>query len=107
MNGDYVCHFGTSSGYSCGTVVSTNHDPYYSVCGWWLGCDNRWVKVESSTLESCGGDSGGPWFNNRTAYGVHSGSDNGSDCSASGTDYATFTAMDDVLRDLDLTFATN
>ncbi|MBC8195211.1 MAG: hypothetical protein ISR42_01000 [Acidimicrobiia bacterium] len=34
MNGDYVCHFGTSSGYSCGTVVSTNHDPYYSVCGW-------------------------------------------------------------------------
>ncbi|MBC8195212.1 MAG: trypsin-like serine protease [Acidimicrobiia bacterium] len=58
-------------------------------------------------MESCGGDSGGPWFNNRTAYGVHSGSDNGSDCSASGTDYATFTAMDDVLRDLDLTFATN
>ena len=104
MQGDFVCHFGTSSGFSCGTVVSTTHDPGYDVCGWWLGCDNRWVKVEGSTLKSCGGDSGGPWFQDRIAYGVHSGS-SGSDCTAAGTDYATFTAMDDVLRDLDLDLA--
>ena len=107
MNGDYVCHFGISSGYSCGTVVKTNHDPSYPACGWWLGCDNRWVKVEGPTLKSCSGDSGGPWFLVFTAYGVHSGSDNSSDCTAAGTDFATFTAMDDVLRDLDLTYATS
>ena len=106
MQGDFVCRFGVASGFSCGVVVSTNYDPSYDVCGWWLGCDNRWVKVESSTLKSCGGDSGGPWFQGRTAYGVHSGSDNASDCTAGGTEFAIFTAMDDVLRDLDLELAT-
>lgn len=107
MKGDYVCHFGTSSGYSCGTVVSTTHDPSYAACGWWLGCDNRWVKVEGPTLKACGGDSGGPWFQDRTAYGIHSGSNKGGDCTAAGTQYATFTAMDDILRDLELDLATS
>ena len=108
MQGDYVCHFGISSGDSCGWVVSTNFDPGYGVCGWWLGCDNRWVKVVGSNLEACAGDSGGPWYSNRTAYGVNSGTDSGgiSDCTASGTAYAIFTAMDDVLGSLGLTFAT-
>ena len=106
MQGDFVCHFGVASGFSCGVVVSTNFDPSYDVCGWWLGCDNRWVKVEGSRLKACGGDSGGPWFKGRTAYGVHSGSDQGGDCTAEGTDFAVFTAMDDVLRDLDLELAT-
>ena len=108
MQGDFVCHFGVASGFSCGTVVSTNFDPSYDVCGWWLGCDNRWVKVEGSTLKACYGDSGGPWFQDRTAYGVQSGADKdgASDCTAAGTEYAIFTAMDDVLRDLDLELAT-
>ena len=108
MQGDYVCHFGVASGFSCGTVVSTNFDPSYDVCGWWLGCDNRWVKVEGPTLKSCGGDSGGPWFNGRIAYGIQSGTDTGgkNDCTAAGTEFATFTAMNDVLRDLDLELAT-
>lgn len=108
MQGDFVCHFGVASGFSCGVVVSTNFDPSYDVCGWWLGCDNRWVKVEGSTLKACYGDSGGPWFQGRTAYGVQSGADidGASDCTAAGTEYAIFTAMDDVLRDLDLELAT-
>lgn len=109
MKGDYLCHFGTSSGYSCGTVVSTNFDPSYDACGWWLGCDNRWVKVEGPTLKACGGDSGGPWFQLRTAYGIMSGTNKGggSDYTAAGTEYATFTAMDDILRDLNLELATS
>jgi len=94
MNGAYVCHFGTSSGYSCGTVVSITHDPRYSVCNWLVGCNNIWIRVEGPSLKACGGDSGGPWFNWRTAYGIHSGSDNGANCSTSGTNHASFMAID-------------
>ena len=107
MEGDYVCHFGIKSGYSCGEVVSTTHDPNYGICGS-DGCDHRWVKVEGETLKACSGDSGGPWFQDRTAYGIMSGTENGgeNDCTPEGTDYATFTAMDDILRELDLELAT-
>ena len=104
MDGSYVCHFGIASGYSCGTVVSINHDPRYERCSW--DCDDIWVKVEGPTLKSCSGDSGGPWFLGRIAYGVHSGSDNASDCTTSGTDFATFTAIDNVLWHLGLELAT-
>ncbi len=106
MKGHFVCHFGIKSGYSCGSVVSTTHDPNYDICGS-DGCDHMWVRVEGASLKSCGGDSGGPWFLVRTAYGIHSGSNKGSDCTAEGTDYATFTAMDDILRDLNLELATS
>lgn len=55
-----------------------------------------------------GGDSGGPWFQDRTAYGIMSGTDSpgSNDCTAEGTDFAMFTAMDDILGDLDLELAT-
>ena len=82
--------------------------PDYDECGW-FGCDNIWVRVEGPSLEGCGGDSGGPFFNYRTAYGVLSGTDSAgsSDCTASGTAYVTFTAMDDVLDELNVTLATS
>ncbi|MDE0066692.1 MAG: hypothetical protein OXN44_07450, partial [Acidimicrobiaceae bacterium] len=107
MDGDYVCHFGISSGYSCGTVVSITHDPRYNECTN-KDCDDIWVKIEGPTLKACGGDSGGPWFQDRTAYGIMNGTDKGgkSDCTAAGTEYATFMTMDDVLRELDLELAT-
>ncbi|MYH87538.1 MAG: hypothetical protein F4125_02760 [Acidimicrobiaceae bacterium] len=108
MQGDYVCHFGISSGYSCGTVVATDHDPRYDACSN-KDCDNIWVKVEGETLESCDGDSGGPWFQDRTAYGIHSGADRSNksgNCLVPGTGYATFTAIDDILGDMNLELAT-
>ncbi len=106
MQGDFVCHFGVKSGYSCGFVASTTHDPNYDICGS-DGCEHMWIRVEGASLKSCGGDSGGPWFQVRTAYGIHSGSNQGGDCTAEGTDYATFTAMDDILESLDLELATS
>ena len=107
MLGDFVCHFGISSGYSCGYVVSITFDPGYDACSD-KDCDDIWVKVEGETLKACRGDSGGPWFQDRTAYGIYSGQDtSGSDdCTAAGTSFAVFTAMDDVLRELDLELAT-
>lgn len=108
MNGDYVCHYGIASNYSCGTVTSVYFDPdYQPECGWW-GCHNIWVKVEGPSLEACNQDSGGPWFQYRTAYGVHSGSDTpgGGNCSAAGTQHAVFMAMDTVLVRLDVDFVT-
>ena len=105
MLGDYVCHFGVSTGYSCGTVVSTTHDPNYAICGS-DGCDHIWVRVAGPTLKSCGYDSGGPWFQDRTAYGIHSGSSRSGGCLVPGNGYATFTAMDDILSELNLELAT-
>ncbi len=104
MLGHYVCHFGIKSGFSCGNVVNTSYSPNYDVCD--DVCDDIWVKVEGETLRACGGDSGGPWFQDRTAYGIHSGSDKGGDCTAEGTKRAFFNAIDDILSDLDLELAT-
>lgn len=108
MNGDYVCHRGIASGTSCGNVTSVYHDPNYQPeCGWW-GCSNIWVRVEGPSLEGCKGDSGGPFYNWRTAYGVLSGTDSAGNttCTASGTSHVTFTAMDHVLVRLGVEFAT-
>lgn len=75
MVGDYVCHFGITTGYSCG-VIQTIH--YQSVGCNGVACDPVWVRVEGSNLECAGGDSGGPWFNANTAYGLlHSGASSG------------------------------
>jgi hypothetical protein len=36
-------------------------------------CSAVWIKVGGSSLECYGGDSGGPWFNAGTAYGIYKG----------------------------------
>ncbi|MDX1659560.1 MAG: S1 family peptidase [Nitriliruptorales bacterium] len=68
--GTYVCHYGRSSGYSCGYI----YDSYMSVTFKWNG---QWVTasnmVEVDRGKSVGGDSGGPWFYSDRAFGIHHG----------------------------------
>ncbi len=105
MMGRYVCSFGISSGRSCGTVTSIDHDPGHDNCQyWWNDCDDIWVKVEESngsSIETCGGDSGGPVFVGRTAYGIISTSQN-VDCNGSPS-YFSFFPIDEAERILDVT----
>jgi hypothetical protein len=75
MVGDFVCHWGIATGYSCGTVITIH---YVSVDCNGVPCDPVWVRVEGSGLACYFGDSGGPFFRVTTAYGImHSGSFSG------------------------------
>jgi streptogrisin C len=70
MVGDFACHYGWTTGYSCGTIQSIT---YSSIGG---GCNGQtcaavYARVTGSTLNTGGGDSGGPWFSAGRAYGVH------------------------------------
>ena len=52
--GEWVCKYGKTTGYACGTIVDKQFD----------GVN---VRVNTGVQE---GDSGGPWFWNNTAYGT-------------------------------------
>jgi streptogrisin C len=65
--GDYVCHYGRYGGYDCSDV----HDKKVSVTdedGYHL---KKLVEVEDDITVN--GDSGGPWFLENNAGGIHSG----------------------------------
>ncbi|MBW0007054.1 MAG: hypothetical protein JO335_04990 [Sphingomonas sp.] len=67
--GDFVCHYGESSGYSCATVELTDYAPPGDLCGG--PCSPTWVTVKGP---SCiGGDSGGPVFSGSVAFGIAKG----------------------------------
>ncbi len=67
--GDFVCHYGESSGYSCATVELTDYAPPGELCGG--PCSPTWVTVKGP---SCiGGDSGGPVFSGGVAFGIAKG----------------------------------
>ncbi len=53
--GDWVCKYGWTTGYGCGTVATTSQD----------GIN---VRLDNMIVDN--GDSGGPWFVNTTAYGT-------------------------------------
>jgi len=68
--GEFVCKFGITTGYTCGTIVSTNYAP----TDYLPGATADFVKVDSSSQDQGEpGDSGGPWFSGETAYGLMSG----------------------------------
>lgn len=71
--GDYVCHRGKATGYSCGNIESTNYQPTWTNACPGTTCSSVWIKVSGSSLECYPGDSGGPWFNAYTAYGIYKG----------------------------------
>lgn len=53
--GNRVCHYGASTGYSCGTVAELNAEI--------TGYPGTWIYVKTDTSKGCaGGDSGGPVF---------------------------------------------
>ena len=67
--GDFVCHYGESSGYSCATVELTDYAPPGDLCGG--PCSPTWVTVKGPSCIP--GDSGGPVFSGEVAFGVAKG----------------------------------
>jgi hypothetical protein len=77
--GEFVCHYGESSGYSCSTVELTDYAPPGQLCGG--PCSPTWVTVKGPSCVP--GDSGGPVFSGDVAYGIAKGinRDDGGRCS--------------------------
>lgn len=71
--GNAVCHRGSASGYSCGTVQSTTYQPTYANACPGTTCASVWITVGGANLACYPGDSGGPWFNCQTAFGIYKG----------------------------------
>lgn len=67
--GDFVCHYGESSGYSCAEVELTDYAPPDDLCGG--PCEPTWVTVQGPTCIP--GDSGGPVFSGGIAFGIAKG----------------------------------
>lgn len=67
--GDFVCHRGESSGYSCAEVELVDFAPAGDLCGG--ACLPTWITVAGPNCR--GGDSGGPVFSGTTAFGVVKG----------------------------------
>ncbi|HEX6783180.1 MAG TPA: hypothetical protein VF098_00795 [Sphingomicrobium sp.] len=67
--GDFVCHYGESSGYSCATVELTDYAPPGDLCGG--PCFPTWVTVRGPGCLP--GDSGGPVFSGEIAFGIAKG----------------------------------
>ena len=58
--GTWVCKYGITTGYTCGYIESNTYNGY-------------WVLVGRTGYNlSEPGDSGGPWFSGKYAYGIHS-----------------------------------
>jgi hypothetical protein len=67
--GDFVCHRGERTGYTCGEVELIDYAPPGDLCGG--PCAASWVTVAGP---GCGGgDSGGPVFAGDTAFGIMKG----------------------------------
>ena len=67
--GDFVCHYGESSGYSCSMVELTDYAPPGELCGG--PCSPTWVTVKGPGCIP--GDSGGPVFSGEIAFGIAKG----------------------------------
>jgi hypothetical protein len=67
--GDFVCHRGERTGYSCALVELTDFAPAGDLCGG--ACLPTWVTVAGPTCK--GGDSGSPVFIGTTAMGIVKG----------------------------------
>ena len=85
--GNYICHYGKTTGQSCGTVYQIDYKPEYAgACGTQT-CNDVFVTVKGPDLACSGGDSGGPWFAWNTAWGINKGGSstgtNPGDCSLS------------------------
>jgi len=70
--GRFVCKYGMTTGRTCGEIAGNDFDP---------GADfnDTFIRVCKPRADKCTenlsspGDSGSPWFDGRTALGVHSG----------------------------------
>ena len=71
--GEWLCHYGESSGYSCAEVELTQFAPPGLLCGG--TCAPTWVSVRTGDCRS--GDSGGPVFSGDVAFGITKGGSGG------------------------------
>jgi streptogrisin C len=65
-----VCHFGRATGYGCGYIRDKNFEPPEPPN---INYNDTFILVGQDDTQQ--GDSGGPWFLENTAYGIHHGSD--------------------------------
>jgi hypothetical protein len=99
-DGSYVCHYGKTTGQSCGEVTSTSYRPVNEGSCTGTGvCNSTWVRLEGPDLACGNGDSGGPVFAYETAFGVWNGA------SKTGTakgqcNYAYYSSVDWIQRGL-------
>ena len=71
MSSGFVCHNGRTTGYSCGVNDTIRFRPEPELCGGQI-CSDRWAAIIDDPAIKCfSGDSGGPYFLNFTAWGVH------------------------------------
>lgn len=68
--GDFVCHRGERTGYSCAEVEYPDFAPPGDLCAG--PCEPTWVAVRGPDCR--GGDSGGPVFSGTIAFGLVKGS---------------------------------
>lgn len=98
--GQKVCHYGKTSGNSCGEVDSINYNPGSNLCNG--PCDPVYIKISHEStgsldypsLQCEGGDSGGPVYDSSNAAGVFKGS------ATSSTDscvFAFYMAIDEIM----------
>ena len=71
--GEWLCHYGESSGYSCAEVELTQFAPPGLLCAG--ACAPTWVTVR--TQDCSRGDSGGPVFSGDIAFGLTKGGSGG------------------------------
>lgn len=67
-DGEWVCKYGAATHYTCGQIADRFYTSYYPYN------DPSYVRVSNAGERICfEGDSGGPWYNGGTAYGITNG----------------------------------
>ena len=108
MLGDHVCHAGTNSGVSCGTVDNIRYQPNPDD-----GCDGNgatcqavFVRASGPNLRSCKGDSGGPVYSYSAAYGIHKAGPKSNPCDKTNS-FIVFSSIRRVQNALGVAVVTN
>jgi hypothetical protein len=68
--GQTVCHYGATSGYDCGIISNADYDPGLQNTCADFHADYEPTFIKMDRTPSQGGDSGGPFYNNNTAFGI-------------------------------------
>lgn len=95
FQGQHVCRSGRTSGWSCGTVDEVG----IYVMGGHSGLPNDFRAIRgflSFSVQSSGGDSGGPWISGNFAVGTHTAGDS----PGSAQNFAVATTLNDAMTRL-------
>lgn len=108
MLGDHVCHVGTKSGVSCGTVDNIRYQPNPD-----NGCDGNgatcqavFVRASGPNLRACKGDSGGPVYSYSAAYSIHKSGPKNNPCDKANS-FIVFSSIRRVQNALGVAVITN